>query len=50
MIWAGEGTGSNGEDTFRIQIWYEVDGTETLVYDNGFDQPIDGGKIKVQAN
>ena len=50
MIWAGEGTGSNGEDTFRIQIWYEVDGTEILVYDNGFDQALDGGKIKVQAN
>lgn len=50
MIWAGEGTGSGGEDTFRIQIWYEAEGTETVVYDNGFDQPIDSGKIKVQAN
>ena len=49
MIWAGEGTGPNGEDTFRIQIWYEFDGTETLVYDNGFDQAIESGKIRVQA-
>ena len=50
QIWAGAGTGSGGEDTFRIKIWFEVDGTEYVVYDNGFDQPIGGGKIMVQAN
>lgn len=37
MLWAGDGTGANGEDTFRIKIWTEDNGTETVVYDNGVD-------------
>lgn len=47
MLWAGDGTGSGGEDTFRIKIWYEKDGDETVVYDNGMDQPISRGSIVV---
>ena len=49
MIWAGDGTGSDGDDTFRIKIWYEEDGEEIIVYDNGMDQPIGGGSIVVHA-
>jgi hypothetical protein len=45
MIWAGDGTGSNGEDTFRIKVW---EGDEDApVYDNGTDQAIGGGNIVV---
>ncbi len=47
MLWAGDGTGPDGEDTFRIKIWQETGGGETVVYDNGMDQPIAGGSIKV---
>lgn len=43
MLWAKDGS----PDTFRIKIWYEDGGSEVLVYDNGFDQPIGGGNIKV---
>ena len=51
MIWAGQGTGEDGQDTFRIRIWYELeDGSEVAVYDNGFDQPISSGRIQVQKN
>jgi hypothetical protein len=50
MLWAGDGTGTNGADTFRIKIWEEDDlGTETVVYDNGFDQDIGGGSIVVHT-
>jgi len=43
-LWAGDGD----PDTFRIKIWKEDDlGTETVIYDNGFDQAIGGGSIKV---
>ena len=46
MLWAGDGE----PDTFRIKIWEEDEaGDETLVYDNGFDQAIDGGAIVVHA-
>jgi sugar lactone lactonase YvrE len=46
MIWAGD----KDPDTFRIKIWTEDEiGAETLIYDNGFDQPIGGGSIKVQT-
>ena len=46
MLWAGAGA----PDTFRIRIWEEDDaGTETEVYDNGFDQAIDGGSIVVHT-
>lgn len=47
MIWAGDGTGANGADTFRIKIWYEQNDAEIVVYDNGMDQPIGGGSIQV---
>ncbi len=48
MLWAGDGSGPGGEDTFRIRIWWEEpDGTEHDVYDNGADQPIGGGNIVV---
>jgi len=43
MIWAGDGL----PDTFRIKIWSELDGIETVVYDNGTDQEIGGGSIVV---
>ena len=45
MIWAGDGE----PDTFRIKIWEEVDGVETVIYDNGMDQPIEGGNIVVHT-
>jgi hypothetical protein len=49
MIWAGDGTSSNGEDTFRIKIWYEEGENEVVVYDNGMDQEIGGGSIVVHT-
>jgi hypothetical protein len=45
QIWAGD----NDPDTFRIKIWWEDDGNEHVVYDNGMDQPIDGGSIVVHT-
>jgi hypothetical protein len=33
-------------DTFRIKIWYE-DGGEVVVYDNGSQQSLGGGSVKV---
>lgn len=47
MIWARD-MDPGGDDTFRIRIWYEDNGVEIVVYDNGFDQPIGGGNIRVQ--
>jgi hypothetical protein len=50
MIWAGDGNGPRGQDTFRIRIWYtEADGTEVVVYDNGIMQAIGGGSVAVHA-
>jgi PKD repeat protein len=49
MIWAGDGTGDNGDDTFRIKIWYEVEDVEVEVYDNSMDQEIGGGSIVVKT-
>jgi hypothetical protein len=49
MIWAGDGTGMNGADTFRIKIWYEENGQEMLVYDIGAAETFDVGQIRVQA-
>lgn len=46
MLWVGEGTGSAGEDTFRIRIWW---GDGELIYDNRVDQEIGGGSIDVHA-
>jgi hypothetical protein len=45
MIWAGDGT----PDTFRIRIWWEADGDENDVYDNGFNQPIGAGNIVIHT-
>jgi hypothetical protein len=47
MLWAGDGRGKNGEDTFRIKIWREDTGH--VVYDNGMNQAIGGGQIRVHA-
>jgi len=47
MIWAGDGTGSDGADTFRIKIW--VGDEDSPVYDNGMDQAIGGGSIVVHT-
>lgn len=44
MIWAGD----SSPDTFRIKIWTEDGaGNETVVYDNGADQAIARGRIRV---
>ena len=45
MIWASDGS----PDTFRIKIWQDVGGGETVVYDNGVQQAIAGGSIKIHA-
>jgi len=34
-------------DTFRIKIWYEENGAEIVVYDNGSQQSLGGGSIVV---
>ena len=48
MIWAGDGTGTDGADTFRIRIWDEdTFGVETVYYDNGSDQDLGGGSIVI---
>jgi hypothetical protein len=44
MIWAGDAT----PDTFRIKIWTEDGaGNETVVYDNGPNQAIARGSVKI---
>jgi hypothetical protein len=44
MLWAGDGD----PDTFRIKIWKEDEfDTETVIYDNGFEQAIGGGSIVI---
>jgi WD40 repeat protein len=43
MIWATDGQ----PDSFRIKIWYEDEGGEILVYDNGFIQALGGGSIAI---
>ena len=47
MLWAGD----SNPDTFRIKIWLEDEnvGTETVIYDNGNDQPIGGGSIVIHT-
>lgn len=37
-------------DTFRIRIWWEDAGSENVVYDNGFDQPLGFGSIAIHTN
>ncbi len=44
MIWAGDGD----PDTFRIKLWWEDAGEQT-VYDNRFGQPLGGGSIVIHA-
>ena len=46
MLWAKD-LDPGGTDTFRLKIWHEEGGVETVIYDNGFDQPIGGGNIKI---
>jgi hypothetical protein len=51
MLWAGDGTGADGLDTFRIRIWWEdADAVEHDVYDNGFEEEIGGGSIVVHVS
>jgi predicted outer membrane repeat protein len=45
MVWATDGS----PDTFRIRIWWEDESGEHGVYDNGFNQTIDHGRIVVQG-
>lgn len=45
MLWAGD---LEGGDTFRIKIWNKGD-NDTVVYDNGIDQVIGGGQIKIHT-
>ena len=45
IIWANDGA----PDTFRIKIWWEDGGSEMVVYDNGFDQAVGGGNIKIHS-
>lgn len=45
MLWAKDGV----PDKFRIKIWEEVGEEEIAIYDNGFDQPIQGGSIMIKA-
>ena len=45
MLWAGDGS----PDTFRIKIWWEDNGVESVVYDNGTDQAIGAGSIVVHS-
>lgn len=46
MLWAGD----DDPDTFRIKIWWEEGEIENVVYDNGMDQAIGGGSIKIHTN
>lgn len=36
-------------DTFRIRIWYEQNGVEVTVYDNGAEQALAGGDITTSS-
>ena len=45
MVWAGDGE----TDTFRIRIWSELSGVETVIYDNGVNQPLGGGSIAIHT-
>jgi hypothetical protein len=49
MLWAGDGTGTDCADTFRIKIWWEDATGEHVVYDNGASQPTGGGSIVVRT-
>jgi len=43
MVWAVDGS----LDACRIRIWWEDESGEHVVYDNGFNQAIDSGRIVV---
>lgn len=45
MLWARD----SAPDTFRIRIWTEDDGSETVEYDNGSDQAVGGGSIIIHT-
>jgi len=45
QLWAGD----DEPDTFRIKIWQEIGGIESMLYDNCMNQPIDGGSIVVHT-
>jgi hypothetical protein len=47
-VWAKDGI-AEADDTFRIMIWYEDGGDETIIYDNGSDQVIGGGSIVIHG-
>ncbi len=47
QVWAGDGTGTDGADTFRMKIWTQDASGETVIYDNGINQDIGGGSIVV---
>jgi hypothetical protein len=52
MLWASDGDNVDTVvlDTFRIRIWYEdTNGVEVDVYDNGFNQAINGGSIVIHT-
>jgi hypothetical protein len=43
MLWAGD----DRPDTFRIKIWWEDNGAEVVIFDNGFGQELNGGSIVI---
>ena len=50
LLWAVDGANAGDPDTFRIKIWTEDGGGgETVIYDNGTNQDIDGGNIVVHT-
>jgi len=50
MLWATDGADTNSADTFRIKIWWEGAGGESVVYDNGVAQAIGAGNIVVHTS
>ena len=50
IIWATDGdVRGDGPDTFRIRIWDDSNGIETVIYDNGSDQALSGGNVTIHA-
>jgi hypothetical protein len=45
MIWLEDGK----PDTFRIKIWTSRPKNNYVVYDNGYNQPINGGSIQIHT-
>ena len=44
MLTAEDNTKAGDADTFRLKIW---DSSDTIIYDNGSQQGIDGGSIVI---